>query len=209
MEDQVLLIHDLAKQAGVTVRTIRYYTDEGLLPQPIIRGKYAYYTLEHLHRLELIRRMKEAYLPLREIRRTLMGLSDEEVCKSLEDSLIFDTNADIPDPASKRISESGADAMDYISRLMDQQSGLRSPQEFSQLPPKSAAPVPAPAPLVPASQVFVARDRLPQGETWLRIVLGPGIELNVRDPLDPANAQIVQQLIGYAQKLIQKNQKGG
>jgi DNA-binding transcriptional MerR regulator len=207
MENQTLLIHDLAKQAGVTVRTIRYYTDEGLLPQPIIRGKYAYYTVDHLHRLELIRRMKEAYLPLREIRRTLIGLSDEEVRQSIEDAPIIKSNAEIPGPAPKLINESGADAMDYISRLMDQQSGLRSPRDFSQTAPKSAAP--APIPLAPANQAFAAGKSLPQGENWRRIVLGPGIELNVRDPLDTANAQIVQQLIGFAQKLIQKNQKGG
>ena len=76
MEEEKFLIHELAEKAGVTVRTIRYYTNEGLLPQPEASGKYAYYSAAHLNRLELIRRMKDAYLPLREIRQTLVRLSD-------------------------------------------------------------------------------------------------------------------------------------
>ena len=38
-----------------------------------------FYSQGHLDRLRLIQRFKEAYLPLKEIRRRLSGLSDEEV----------------------------------------------------------------------------------------------------------------------------------
>ncbi len=72
-----LLIHELAERAKTTVRTIRYYTDEGLLPQPVMQGKYAYYTPNHIQRLELIQRLKNSYLPLKEIRQIMLSLSDE------------------------------------------------------------------------------------------------------------------------------------
>lgn len=68
MTTQCFLIAELAKLAGTTVRTIRYYTDKGLLHQPQLQGKYAYYTRQHLDRLKLIRRMNDACLPLREMR---------------------------------------------------------------------------------------------------------------------------------------------
>ena len=53
-----MTIQELAERARVTTRTIRYYTEQGLLPAPE-RGRPARYTEEHLQRLELIRRLKE------------------------------------------------------------------------------------------------------------------------------------------------------
>ena len=85
MTTEELLIHELAARAGISVRTIRYYIEEGLLPQPSYQGKYSYYTLNYLDRLELIRRLKESYLPLREIREIMTSLSDEEVRAKLKD----------------------------------------------------------------------------------------------------------------------------
>jgi len=42
MADDPLLINDLAKKAGVSVRTIRYYVKEGLLPAPQFRGRNSF-----------------------------------------------------------------------------------------------------------------------------------------------------------------------
>jgi DNA-binding transcriptional MerR regulator len=64
-------IAELARRAGVTPRTIRYYVAEGLLPAPAGRGQRRAYGPEHLDRLEAIRELKAAYLPLHEIRRRL------------------------------------------------------------------------------------------------------------------------------------------
>ena len=54
-------ISELAALAGVSTRTIRYYIDEGLLPQPEIRGKYAVFTDEYMHRLKLIKYLKTIF----------------------------------------------------------------------------------------------------------------------------------------------------
>jgi DNA-binding transcriptional MerR regulator len=72
-------VAELAEAAGVSIRTIRYYIAEGLLPPPAERGPGASYSTGHLDRLRLIGRLKDAYLPLREIRRRLDGLDDEAV----------------------------------------------------------------------------------------------------------------------------------
>ena len=64
-------IAELARKAGVTPRTIRYYVVEGLLPAPAGQGQRRAYGQVHLDRLEAIRELKAAYLPLHEIRRRL------------------------------------------------------------------------------------------------------------------------------------------
>ena len=72
-------IGQLAAVAGCTVRTIRYYIAEKVLPNPSNEGRVAIFTDSHLKRLQLIQRLKVSFLPLAEIRRRLESLSDEEV----------------------------------------------------------------------------------------------------------------------------------
>ena len=74
---------ELTREAGVSVRTVRYYIAEGLLPPPAGAGPASHYTAVHLDRLRLIARLKAAYLPLKEIRRRLVGLDDAEVRRLL------------------------------------------------------------------------------------------------------------------------------
>src|SRR4051795_5362409 len=61
----------LADRAGVSIRTVRYYLQQGLLPKPEARGPGAHYTAEHLDRLLLIKRLQREHLPLAEIRRVI------------------------------------------------------------------------------------------------------------------------------------------
>ncbi len=51
---------DLAGLCGVSVRTVRYYVEEALLPPPASRGRGAHFEERHLTRLRLIRAMQEA-----------------------------------------------------------------------------------------------------------------------------------------------------
>jgi AcrR family transcriptional regulator/predicted DNA-binding transcriptional regulator AlpA len=53
-------ISELSASAGVTSSTIHYYVKEGLLPKPLKSGKtMAYYSDEHLERLQLIMRLRK------------------------------------------------------------------------------------------------------------------------------------------------------
>lgn len=64
-----LRIDDLAERAGVPTRTIRYYTQQGLLPSPKLRGRVGYYDERHVDRLRLIKELQEKrFLPLGVIR---------------------------------------------------------------------------------------------------------------------------------------------
>ena len=77
MDDASLDLTDLADRAGVSIRTVRYYIQQGLLPKPDARGPGAHYKEEHLDRLLLIKRMQREHLPLAEIRRVLESSAGE------------------------------------------------------------------------------------------------------------------------------------
>jgi DNA-binding transcriptional MerR regulator len=72
-------IGELAQRARVTVRTVRYYIEEGLLPMPPMRGKYGDFDESYLQRLRLVRNLKDERLSLSAIRERLeeMGLTEE------------------------------------------------------------------------------------------------------------------------------------
>ncbi|MFJ1655483.1 MerR family transcriptional regulator [Streptomyces sp. NPDC088337] len=70
----LLTIGELARITGLTVRTIRYWSDEGALP-PVARstGGYRLYDAACVARLELIRTLRELGLGLADVRRVLAG----------------------------------------------------------------------------------------------------------------------------------------
>jgi DNA-binding transcriptional MerR regulator len=195
LEKARYLINELAKRANTTVRTIRYYTSEGLLPQPETDGKYAYYDENHLRRLELILRMKEAYLPLKEIRQIMLSLSDEEVKQRLVEQILPDNKVELGNSPITTRKNKASDALNYISNIMETQSKYRSNEFQSRKPPQpSQSPdrnFQTPLPISPDDV-----------ENWQRIILAPGVELHLRHHTDSETSHRTQQLISYAKKLF-------
>ena len=183
-------INELAKKAQVSVRTIRYYIDEGLLPAPETRGRYTVYTEEYLDRLELIRRLKDSFLPLKEIRATLESLTWEEVQTSLADLRKKDEEAQraqMETEPQARAKEVRSTALEYITDLL------------------SSAPVKRPLPPQPPawSPADKLGGRLDAGQgTWQRIDLGSGVELHILHPIPPNRRAQVEELIRLAKKLF-------
>ncbi|MGP4006387.1 helix-turn-helix domain-containing protein [Streptomyces sp. 4N124] len=70
-------IGELARATGLTVRTIRYWSDEGALP-PVTRstGGYRLYDAGSVARLELIRTLRELGLGLDDVRKVVGGEQD-------------------------------------------------------------------------------------------------------------------------------------
>jgi DNA-binding transcriptional MerR regulator len=72
-------LEELAEQAGVSARTVRYYVQRGLLPAPAFRGRDTAYGREHLLRLRIIRRLQDRFLPLDAIEAALAHRSLAEL----------------------------------------------------------------------------------------------------------------------------------
>lgn len=74
-----LSIGDLARAAGSTVETVRYYERIGILPEParIGTGMYRAYSPGHLARLSFIRRARDLGFSLEQVR-DLLALADEK-----------------------------------------------------------------------------------------------------------------------------------
>ena len=81
-----LTIGQLAKEASVNVETIRYYERRGLIPKPPRPDSgYRRYPLEHVARLELIKRAKELGFSLKEISELLsLRVNPKTTCSDVK-----------------------------------------------------------------------------------------------------------------------------
>jgi len=153
-------IRELAELASTTPRTIRYYLLEGLLPAPGMRGRYAAYSPDHLNRLRLIQRLKDAFLPLAAIRAHLERLTPEQI------GLLAAGNVHLlPDDAD--------DAARYLARLLEVREPVSNATERR---PKKALWIGRKEPPVEAA----GPDRL-EADVWRRYTLREGIELHIRE----------------------------
>lgn len=55
----LLTLEELTERVDLSVRTVRFYTSEGLVPPPLRQGRSGYYSTDHVARLELIRALQE------------------------------------------------------------------------------------------------------------------------------------------------------
>lgn len=68
-------IGEVAERTGLSLRTIRYYGEVGLVePSARSRGGFRLYTADDVDRLQLIKRMKPLNFPLEEMQRLLATL---------------------------------------------------------------------------------------------------------------------------------------
>ncbi|HLM74968.1 MAG TPA: helix-turn-helix domain-containing protein [Polyangiaceae bacterium] len=72
-------IDELAREAQVSPRTIRYYVQRGLLPAPAFHGRDTTYDRSHLLRLQVIKKLQEGHLPLDEIQARIGAASEKDL----------------------------------------------------------------------------------------------------------------------------------
>ncbi len=205
-------IGKLAEAAGVTPRTIRYYTAEGLLPPPQAEGRYALYTDAHRDRLRLIQRLKDAYLPLATIRTQLAGLSDAQVQALLEKCP--PAPPDAPKPHVRmhvRATEPHAQQshLEYIAQILAV-TGQATESAPPASPPKRALLV---SPVLgrgegetetrgAAEEQKTEVAPISQAETWERVPLASGVELHLRAPITSEDRERLARLIAAARALF-------
>jgi DNA-binding transcriptional MerR regulator len=70
-------VDELADLGGVSRRTVRYYVQEGLLPEPLGVGRGRHYGPAHLASLLRVKHLQEQGLSLDAIRERLAGRTEE------------------------------------------------------------------------------------------------------------------------------------
>ena len=201
-----LTLEDLAQHSCLPVRTLRYYIQEGLLPGPDTRGKYASYSQEHLDNLTLIMRLKDLHLPLKEIRHLLENASPEDISQliSYQDALNApslpyktapsDKAAQAKTAPSAWETETPASALDYIYSLTQAHETVQSLREPTQIF----------ASKTPSTRNEEQRYQT-KPESWQRIQLDDGIELHLRAPHGVQSQAKIDKLIKYAQSLFKES----
>jgi DNA-binding transcriptional MerR regulator len=219
-------INALSQATGISVRTIRYYLAQNLLPPPFGRGPAATYGLGHRDRLKLIRRLQDVHLPLAEIRKQLQALDDAGIAQAL------DAPAAVAEPPA-------LNAYDYVRQVLAKTKSSPGDLNLNQPPPGaslatdqapclSLAPSSAPGPIKdeagtplevaaptagattsPAAPsvasptaTLALGPRKPQRSNWERITLHPDIELHVRRPLARADQRRLDELLDQAQRIF-------
>lgn len=204
---------ELTEASGVSVRTVRYYIAEGLLPPPVGSGPKAYYTRDHLDRLTLIGHYRANYLPLKEIRRRLEGMSSAEIRREA---------AEIRGGAveAARATRTSSPLRDGSGRDEDATGGRprHRPEEAGEMP--AAAPPDAASKsrgsataaevedpdldadhigiVSPTSEAIDVRQANKvtdeEATVWRRVRIGPEAELVVSDRLYQRQREAVEQL---------------
>jgi DNA-binding transcriptional MerR regulator len=154
-------IQKLAEKAGVSVRTIRFYINEGLLAAPPVKGRYSVYNDEYLDRLELIRRLKSSFLPLKEIRDRVTSLSWAEVKQALAQHA--------QQAPQRQDNERGKSALSYINNLL---STTPAPSRMKTLQP--APPQPEAWErliLIPGIELHIRSDASPTSQRLARQII--------------------------------------
>ena len=184
--DQQFSIGELSRAAGVSVRTIRYYIGEGLLP-PTDGGGRAVYTRAHLARLRLIGKLKNSFLPLKEIRRQLAQLDDDEIQRLADEPVVdaaeptFPMAPMRPDPVRRTpqtIREEPSDAATYIAGVL----GRSAIDHASRSRPHAPADI----------------DHV----SWKRIPLGNDAELLIESDAYEQRRDRIDWLVDWARKVL-------
>lgn len=176
-------MEELTAATGVTARTVRYYIVEGLLPPPEGAGPATTYSDVHRNRLLLIGTMKDAYLPLKEIRRRLATMREDEIADAVAPHEDVSSSHFALDDIEGDVAWSDDDASTYLDRIL----GPRTRPAARQSPPAPSAPSsggsprrgspPQPAPPTTSSSHAYSAP----AQSWKRLSITPEAELMIEE----------------------------
>lgn len=195
MEEEYSL-DDLVQMSGVNLRTIRFYIQEGLLPGPDTRGKFAHYSQRHLDTLTLIQRFKRFNMPLVQIKQVLANSTVDEISQMVMYQNILNPtqNQPVAKTPDQRVEQTDS-ALDYLRNLENVWAKAQSTTRTR------SAPAPAPsiqaASPAPVESVLKNTIALTEVETWQRRRLTEGVELMIRSdhPIDEAIIRKIAELL--------------
>jgi DNA-binding transcriptional MerR regulator len=182
-------IEELAEQVDISVRTVRYYITEGLLPGPEGRGKGAIYGEEHLLKLRLIRLLSQKHMPLAEMYHLLNRLALTEIRSMLAE----EQRARELEQESQPLPPE-----EYIANLLrNAQAGRQDTLPEGSHTRRRLAEAPA-APEYSSSGKSGHTFPAQTGEIWRRWELAPGIELFINADAEERHHTLIERLFKIA-----------
>lgn len=189
-EEERYRIAEIARLAGVTTRTVRYYVAEKLLPPPSGAGANRLYDEGHLRRLLAIRRLKASYLPLAEIRRRLEQASPAELA-TLAEPDAPDLSRDCASRIELPRAPTSAPAPLPVARL-----AREVPEGWQAVPDARYASADA----GPTGRSDVQRSR----SVWCRVSLAAGVELHYETSPGKERLAALEDVIRYARSRLEE-----
>jgi len=199
--DKGFTIEELARRGGLSLRTLRYYIQEGLMPGPDTAGKYASYSQHHLDHITIIKRLKSLHLPLKEIRNLISNMTPRDMKRILQyqDTLYFQLGEEKVTKTPTKSPGELSSALEYIQDLEIRQSRLQS---------IASSPAILPRPQRKAkSQKNIASihdqgELKTQKESWSKITISEGVELNLKETEASRYKKEIEELVKFAGKLF-------
>lgn len=202
MEPPTYTLQQLAELSGIEARTIRSYIERDLLPGPGSLGPKASYGQEHVDRLKVIARLREAHreMTLDQIRSFLAQLPPGKIAALAAGELKLGS-AGLPSPAP-------SSALAYLQSLKEAPVAQGPLFYRSPAPGRDAAPERTPfEELLAALRRALPREnvaRAVRSETWHRIPITADLELSVRGELDPDTLAGLQRIGDHLRHLLLK-----
>jgi len=194
-------ISELETVAGLTRRTIHYYTKEKLIPPPDGAGGGAKYNDEHLVRLQLIKEMQKSHLKLSGIREALDAMTFIEM-KSLYqkaqkgkisswdpdaiENWLIDSNE--PDNYGRKMNLNKHHNQDSVSRnysFLNMRNKIGKKKKSKNV-----------------SYLTDLKRTTTSDAAWERFNVLDGVEINVRSDIMQKYGNIVKVWIDYLKKII-------
>lgn len=172
MNDETYKLDELARAAGTSARTVRYYVQRGLLRAPAFKGKDTAYGHEHLVRLRAIRKLQDAFFPLDAIAAELEQRSDAEIERIADGTTL-------PRATHLGLASELTPARDAARDTADEPaSGGRSTSD-------------------PSGGAVQAHTKsgMPAERIYRRIELAPGVELSIADDAPHASREIAARIL--------------
>ena len=179
-------IKDLEEKTGVKVRTIRFYIKENLVPPPNGTGGGASYDDTHLLSLQVIKVLHESKLKLSGIKEALAGMSPEQM------------SALVVEAESGKRNWDNASLRNWVNPEKDNEATV-PPCGFSFAAIGSGEEGKSVSDDTSNILSKLTRQAVPAQETWMRFNPIDGVEIQVRDDVDPKTKALVMQLIKQMQ----------
>jgi DNA-binding transcriptional MerR regulator len=179
-------IKDLEEKTGIKVRTIRFYIKEGLVPPPNGTGGGASYDDTHLVSLQAIRILHESQLKLGGIKEALGGLSLEQVRALVADA---ETGTRKWDSTSLQRWVNPVAGLSTMTAQRNFSFAAIGTRKAEQSAPESSSNILS----------KISRQAAPRQETWLRLSPLEGVEVQLREDVDPKIKALVMQLLEQLQ----------